>query len=68
MPLLVYPIVVPLIAGLIVEEITIANLSLWLAVGCASVAGHVFPVFLKCQNIVKMSFKDLLIFNKLKSY
>ena len=39
-----------LIAGSLIEETTVANLSLWLAVGCASVMGHVFPLFLKFKG------------------
>jgi glycerol-3-phosphate acyltransferase PlsY len=39
-----------LIAGSLIDETTVANLSLWLAVGCASVMGHVFPVFLKFKG------------------
>jgi glycerol-3-phosphate acyltransferase PlsY len=32
--------------GLTGDQLTITQLSLWLAVGCAAVLGHVFPVYL----------------------
>ena len=35
-----------LIAKLMISELTVGALSLWLAVGCAVVAGHIFPVYL----------------------
>ena len=39
-----------LIARLIVGELTVVSLSLWLAVGCAAVMGHVFPIYLKFKG------------------
>ena len=39
-----------LIAKLIVGELTVGALSLWLAVGCAAVMGHVFPVYLRFKG------------------
>ncbi len=39
-----------LIAKLIIGELTVAALSLWLAVGCAAIVGHVFPVYLKFKG------------------
>ena len=40
-----------LIAGCLVSSPpAIAALSLWLAVGCAAVAGHIFPVYLKFKG------------------
>jgi len=35
-----------LIAKLMISELTVGALSLWLAVGCAVVAGHIFPIYL----------------------
>ncbi len=39
-----------LIARLIVGKLTVVALSLWLAVGCAAVMGHVFPIYLKFKG------------------
>ena len=39
-----------LIAKSLIENITITSLSLWLAVGCAAVLGHIFPVYLKFKG------------------
>jgi glycerol-3-phosphate acyltransferase PlsY len=39
-----------LIAKLIIGELTVVALSLWLAVGCAAVMGHVFPIYLKFKG------------------
>ncbi|MHC5059793.1 MAG: glycerol-3-phosphate 1-O-acyltransferase PlsY [Planctomycetota bacterium] len=39
-----------LVAKLLIGELTVAALSLWLAVGCAAVMGHVFPVYLKFKG------------------
>lgn len=43
---------VPMLASklLISEEPTIAELSLWLVVGCAAIAGHVFSVYLRFKG------------------
>ena len=35
---------------LLKNELTIVELSLWLTVGCASIAGHIFPVFLNFKG------------------
>lgn len=39
-----------LIAKSLIENVTITSLSLWLAVGCAAVLGHIFPVYLKFKG------------------
>ena len=39
-----------LIAKLIVGELTVVALSLWLAVGCAAIVGHIFPVYLRFKG------------------
>ncbi len=39
-----------LAAGAFVEEVTAANLWLWLGTGCSAVLGHVFPVYLKFKG------------------
>jgi len=39
-----------LIAPMLIDTLTVGTLSMWLAVGCASVLGHVFPVFLKFRG------------------
>ena len=39
-----------LIARLMIGELTVVALSLWLAVGCAAVMGHVFPIYLKFKG------------------
>ena len=36
-------------------DITVASLSLWLTVGCATIAGHIFPVFLRFKGGKGMS-------------
>ena len=39
-----------LVAGMFVEDVSVASLSMWLGVGCAAILGHVFPVFLKFKG------------------
>ena len=39
-----------LVANLIIHELTVGILSLWLAVGCAAIIGHIFPVYLKFKG------------------
>lgn len=39
-----------LIAKLIISELTVGALSLWLAVGCAAIMGHVFPIYLRFKG------------------
>jgi glycerol-3-phosphate acyltransferase PlsY len=39
-----------LVAKLFVRELTAGALSLWLAVGCAAIIGHVFPVYLRFKG------------------
>ena len=39
-----------LVAKLLIAELTLPTLSLWLAVGCAAVMGHVFTVYLKFKG------------------
>ena len=39
-----------LVANLIIRELTVGILSLWLAVGCAAIIGHIFPVYLKFKG------------------
>ncbi|HEG43222.1 MAG TPA: glycerol-3-phosphate 1-O-acyltransferase [Phycisphaerales bacterium] len=36
-------------------DITVASLSLWLTVGCATIAGHIFPVYLRFKGGKGMS-------------
>ena len=36
-------------------EITVSSLSLWLLVGCATIAGHIFPVYLRFKGGKGMS-------------
>lgn len=36
-------------------DMTVASLSLWLTVGCATIAGHIFPVFLRFKGGKGMS-------------
>jgi len=39
-----------LVANLIIRELTVGILSLWLAVGCAAIIGHIFPIYLKFKG------------------
>lgn len=39
-----------LVAGIFIDEICVATLSMWLGVGCGAILGHVFPVFLKFKG------------------
>ncbi len=39
-----------LIAKLIIGELTVGALSLWLAVGCAAIMGHIFPIYLRFKG------------------
>jgi len=39
-----------LIAKLLISELTAPALSLWLAVGCAAIIGHIFPVYLRFKG------------------
>ena len=39
-----------LTAKLIIDQLTVLSLSLWLAVGCAAIIGHIFPVYLKFKG------------------
>jgi len=39
-----------LIARLFVRELTVVVLSLWLAVGCAAILGHIFPIYLRFKG------------------
>ncbi|HIJ67187.1 MAG TPA: glycerol-3-phosphate 1-O-acyltransferase PlsY [Planctomycetes bacterium] len=42
---------VPMLVGkLFISELTVVALSLWLAVGCAAVMGHIFPVYLRFKG------------------
>ncbi len=36
-------------------DVTVASLSLWLTVGCATIAGHIFPVYLRFKGGKGMS-------------
>ncbi len=44
-----------LIAGMLIDDITIARLSLWLCVGCAAIFGHIFPIYIKFKGGKGMS-------------
>ncbi len=44
-----------LLAGMLIDDITIAKLSLWLCVGCAAIFGHVFPIYIKFKGGKGMS-------------
>jgi len=39
-----------LIAKLLIGELTVGAMSLWLAVGCAAIAGHIFPIYLRFKG------------------
>lgn len=39
-----------LVAKALISELTIGVLSLWLAVGCAAIIGHIFPIYLKFKG------------------
>jgi glycerol-3-phosphate acyltransferase PlsY len=39
-----------LTAKLIIGELTAGVLSLWLAVGCAAIVGHIFPIYLRFKG------------------
>lgn len=36
--------------GLVGKDISLAQLGMWLAVGCAAILGHVFPIYLKFKG------------------
>ncbi|MCK5565725.1 MAG: glycerol-3-phosphate 1-O-acyltransferase PlsY [Planctomycetes bacterium] len=44
-----------LIAGMLIDNITIAKLSVWLCVGCAAILGHIFPIYIKFKGGKGMS-------------
>lgn len=47
---------VPMLAAKpLVSPLTVTTLSLWLAVGCAAILGHIFPVYLKFKGGKGMS-------------
>jgi len=39
-----------LIAKIFIAELTVVMLCLWLAIGCATILGHIFPVYLKFKG------------------
>ncbi len=39
-----------LVAKALISELTIGVLSLWLAVGCGAIIGHIFPIYLKFKG------------------
>ena len=36
--------------GLVDKEVTLGQLGMWLAVGCAAILGHIFPVYLRFKG------------------
>lgn len=39
-----------LVAKALISELTVGVLSLWLAVGCGAIIGHIFPIYLKFKG------------------